>query len=252
MICKPLPSSCSVLNVCVKVTLTFVIGFGIICAIFATQSCRWYAFNYSDESVQIWGFLPEDKTSVIGIGLFRYQTSTDDQFNQASGPFATRGRLYDPPFVGPDYPWMFSTQICIVVGPILALFGWLTTMIDGSKKFAVFATLFATGVQTIGVVSGMSLCDQSMTCPWLIGSLANALAAFSFLLGWLLSCYGLDTVAEKKQRQITARQQTSNDNDDDVNIEDEDDRPVSTTEIWAHTGHEHAVRDIEEKSHEAS
>ena len=214
MICKSLPSSYSVRNVCVKIILTFVIGFGITCAIFATQSYRWYVFNHDIDNVETWDFLPANKTSIISIGLFRYQTSADDA--NASGPFATRGSLYDPPFVGSSYPWTFTAQICIIVGPLLAFFGWLMAVVGVNKHVTVFAMAVSMVAQFVGVITSMSLCDQFMACPWLIGALANVVAAISFLFGWLLSFYGL--VASTKKR--TQTESSSDDDEDHPSITD--------------------------------
>ena len=155
MICKSRSSYYSVRNVCVKAILTFVIGFGITCAIFATQSYRWYVFNHDIDNLETWDFLPANKTSIISIGLFRYQTVADDA--EASGPFDTRGSLYDPPFVGSSFPWTYAAQICVIMGPVLAFFGWLMAVVGVNKHVTVFATAMSTGVQFAGIVTSMSL-----------------------------------------------------------------------------------------------
>lgn len=189
-------SSHSLRNSCAKAVLTFLIGFGITCDVFATQSFGWYTFNHDIDNVETWNFLPTNRTAITSIGLFRYQT--DSLINQ--GPFGTRGHLYDPAFVGTSNPWVFSAQICVVTGPILAFLGWITAISKiFNKSTSVLALTLATGVQWTSVITAMSLCDQFMTCPWLLGSLANVFAASSFLLAWIVSYFGLVNVGTKGQ-----------------------------------------------------
>jgi len=213
-------------NLYVKVAISFLIGLGIFCAIFAIRSCRWFVFLQDETSVnnrvfENWEFLPEmDMNSTISIGLFRYQTTTisedgtdtDDDYDDALNVttttisatttttttnedyFSTSNDQcisYPEFWVGIDHQWKFTAQLCVVLGPIIAFVSWCVIIVGATRLWICSFLLLATGLQTATVVSSLSWCDQYWNCPWLLGALVNVIAACLFLLGWFFAMWGL-------------------------------------------------------------
>jgi hypothetical protein len=97
---------------------------------------------------------------------------------------------------------MFTAQLCVVIGPILAFVAWLLAMIGVNKYPTGFFLLMATGVQASSIVSSMSLCQEFWDCPWLLGSLSNIVATCLFFLCWILSVCGLLKERSPKHRDF--------------------------------------------------
>ena len=203
-------------NVCIKVVISVLIALGIFCAIFAICSCRWFVFLQDESSenrlVQDWSFLPErDMDATISIGIFRYQTTSideaydDDESSNAtitSTP-ATAGNdaytstsndqcvSYPGFWVGIDYQWKFTAQLCSVLGTVLAFVTWCVIIVGADRFWICIFLLLATGFQSATVISSLSWCDQYWNCPWLLGALVNLVAACLFLSSWVLAMGGL-------------------------------------------------------------
>jgi hypothetical protein len=203
-------------NVCIKVVISALIALGIFCAIFAICSCRWFVFLQDESSenrlFQDWSFLPEkDMDTTISIGIFRYQTTSideaydDDESSNAtttSTP-ATAGNeayisisndqcvSYPGFWVGTDYRWKFTAQLCSVLGTIIAFVSWCVIMVGADRFWICIFLLLATGVQSATIISSLSWCDQYWNCPWLLGALINLVAACLFLSSWVLAMWGL-------------------------------------------------------------
>ncbi|KAG7349280.1 hypothetical protein IV203_011877 [Nitzschia inconspicua] len=177
-------------NVLLKLVITMFVTFGLFCAFYATLSCRWFVFTPADVARNDWSFLPLNNTDVSSIGLFRYQIGGDDA-SDFEDPRHGQCAQYNPLFLGNDYSWLFTAQICLVLGPVMAVVAWIFAMIGVNKNPTSFFLLVATGVQASAVVASMSWCDEFFDCPWLLGSLANVVASCLFFLGWLLAMFGL-------------------------------------------------------------
>jgi hypothetical protein len=190
-------------NVVVKSIISVLTGAGIFLAMYATISCRWFVFddtinnstgNNSVENDSLFSFLPSIN-STASVGLFRYQTKIGDGRIIEDEPniLATSTILctqYDPLFQLGTI-WMFTAQICVILGPIFAFVAWLLAMIGVNKHPAALFLLLATSVQAASVISSMTLCDKFWDCPWLLGSLSDVVATALFFLSWLLALCGL-------------------------------------------------------------
>lgn len=191
------PSPYKKKNVLLKLVITIFVTFGVFCAVYSSLSCRWFVFTPADIVRNDWSFLPLNDTKVASIGLFRYQVGENDvSFDDRHGQCVQ----YNPIFLGNDYKWLFMAQVCLVLGPIMACVAWLFAMIGVHKNPTAFFLLMATGVQASAVVASMSWCDEFFNCPWLLGSLANAVAAFLFLLSWILAMFGLEKEKDEEQQ----------------------------------------------------
>jgi hypothetical protein len=199
-------------NTCIKVFVLTLIALGIFCAIFAMCSCQWFAFMHDESGehylIQDWSILPEkDMNSTIGIGIFRYQTTSIDHNENSntttSSTHMTAGNdaftfmsnakcvSYPKFWVGIDHQWKFTAQLCSALGTILAFVSCCVILV-GADRFSVCVfLLLATGVQSATIISSLSWCDQYWNCSWLLGALANLTAACLFLLSWLIAMFGL-------------------------------------------------------------
>lgn len=142
-----------------------------------------------------------DTTSLnsTNIGLFRYESILKDNTSTCV--------LYSRLFVGRDYPWLQTAQLCCIFGPLLGLFAMLTTWFLNKHPARSFVSgsllLLAAGVQSASVVASTSYCQASSggfwDCPWLMGAHANILAAVLFFLGWLVAIGGICKKKKKKR-----------------------------------------------------
>ena len=183
-------------NVRIKSAITFLAGLGIFFCIYGSLSCRWFVSTQDEATLEEWDFLPSDKV-VPTIGLFRYQVAGGSDTTQGE-PFAPSSeniqcQQYTPLFLGSDYSWIYTTQICVVLGPIMTIVAWIFAILGVNKNPTAFFMLLATGLQAASVVASMGWCDEFWNCPWLAGSLANIAAASLFFLSWLLAMFGLKT-----------------------------------------------------------
>ena len=196
---------------------------GISCAIFAIRSCRWFVLSVKDDNT-VYQFTTDkheqhlNPNSTINIGLFRYETSNllfiehvqqngsdinssngnnnitihdDDDDDSNNDDDVHQCEPYPRFWIGLDYKWKFTAQICVMVGPIIA-FQSLCFTIVGAKRFWICTfLLLAMGLQAGTVISSLSYCDRYWHCPWLLGAKVNLIAACSFLLGWLCALFGV-------------------------------------------------------------
>jgi hypothetical protein len=172
------------------------LGFGLFCALYSSLSCRWYVFTPADVVRNDWSFLPLNSTEVASIGLFRYQIGGDN--TAFEDPRHGQCAQYNPLFLGSDYAWLYTAQICLVLGPVMGVVAWLFAMTGVNKHPTAFFLLVATGIQTTAVVASMTWCDEFYNCPWLLGSLANAVAACLFFLSWLVAMFCLQKEKQKE------------------------------------------------------
>mmetsp|Transcript_5006 Transcript_5006/g.12839 ORF Transcript_5006/g.12839 Transcript_5006/m.12839 type:complete len:396 (-) Transcript_5006:861-2048(-) len=216
---------CSKHNVYIKVVISILITLGIICAIFAICSCRWFVFSQDQSSdkrlLQDWTFLPErDMETTISIGLFRYQNALiddDDESLNTSGNAVNKAFVstdkhqctsYAGFWVGINYKWKFTSQLSIVLGTIFA-FVSLCVIIVGADNFWISTfLLLTTGLQSATIISSLSWCDQYWNCPWLLGALINLMATCLFLSCWVLAMWGL----------IGLKRKNKNKNDSEIKI----------------------------------
>jgi hypothetical protein len=163
---------------------------------YASLSCRWFVFTYDDPKSISSGIL-HFNNSIVSIGIFQYQTTTP-----VNSPNFVCTK-YNPLFQGSEFLWFFTAQICVVVGPVIAVVGWMMAMIGVSKQLTATFFFIATGVQASGVVASMSWCDEFFNCPWLLGSMANVASTFLFLLSWLLAICGRIREQTKQEEDQT-------------------------------------------------
>ena len=212
-------------NLVVKVMITLLLALGMFCAIFAIRSCRWFVFR-DDEFrgnplVQDWSFLEEiELESTITVGIFSYQPFyIDQQFDDDAASNATATPLdtaagnevlyrsfshdecvtYSEFWVGTDYPWKFTSQFFIILGSMFAFASW-SVMISGNDHFWIGSFfLLSAGLQCATIIASLSWCDQYWNCPWLMGALANLMAAVLYTLCWILAVCGLVEVKAKRR-----------------------------------------------------
>ena len=199
-------------NITVKVMISALITLGIFCAIFAIRSCRWFVFLQDESSekrlVQDWSFLPEsDLEATISVGIFRYQllpmeeVYDDDENSNATTPSVANEAYtttsneqcvsYPEFWVGVDYPWKFATQLCSILGSIVAFASWCVMIVGADRCWICIFLVFAAGLQCATIISSLSWCDQYWNCPWLLGFLINLVAMCLFLMSWALAVWGL-------------------------------------------------------------
>lgn len=218
-------------NAIVKVVITFLLAMGMYCAVFAIRSCRWFAFHHDESSgnplFQDWSFLAEiESESTITVGMFSYQPFCSDQeFDDDGSSNMTVAALdtaagneeeyylfneedcvnYPEFWVGTDYPWKFTSQLFIVLGSIFAFASW-SVMIASKDHFWIGSFfLLAAGLQCATVIASLSWCDQYWNCPWLMGALANLMAAVLYTLCWALAVCGLVEVNTNRRASPAAR-----------------------------------------------
>ena len=199
---------CSKRNVCIKVVISILVTLGMVFAILAIRSCRWFVFvqgDYSHNRVfQDWTFLPErDMETTTSIGLFRYQNTLinddDDSLSTTIASTTSAYRVTDNDqcvpytgfWVGIEHKWKFSSQLCIVLGTIFAFVSLCVIMVGADHFWICTFLLLTTGLQSATIISSLSWCDQYWNCPWLLGALVNLIAACLFLLCWVLAMWGL-------------------------------------------------------------
>jgi hypothetical protein len=222
-------------NVYIKVVISALIALGIFCAIFAIHSCRWFVFLQDESSenrlVQDWSFLPErDMDTTISIGIFRYQTTSideaydDDESSNAtitSTPATVGNDAYTstsneqcvsyPGFwVGIDYRWKFTAQLCSIMGTVLAFVTWGVIIVGADRFWVCIFLLLATGFQSATVISSLSWCDQYWNCPWLLGALVNLVAVCLFLSSWVIAMWGLVETRTNNSSSNTNRNSNTN------------------------------------------
>ncbi len=212
-------------NVVVKVVITILLALGMFCAIFAIRSCRWFVFHDDESSgnplVQDWSFLAEiELESTITVGIFSYQPFyIDQEFDDDEASNATAVPLdtaagnevlyrslsheecvtYPEFWVGTNYPWKFTSQLFIILGSMFAFASW-SVMISGNDHFWIGSFfLLSAGLQCATIIASLSWCDQYWNCPWLIGALANLMAAVLYTLCWVLAVCGLVVVRGKRR-----------------------------------------------------
>ena len=202
--------------VCCRYLITVLAGSGIISAVYANLSCRWFLWNPS--MADAWDFLPKTTTTIdnenvhgVTIGLFRYRPTMEEQQQHDSGVICLP---YTRFFVGSDYPWLSTAQVFTLLGPILACLGlasvWMkryhnneknnnnennnnSNTVSSSSSYGVAGgfLLFATGSQAAGTVASTSWCGgRFWDCPWLVGAHANVLAAIFFQAAWMVAICG--------------------------------------------------------------
>ena len=213
-------------NLFVKVVISTLLALGIFCAIFAIRSCRWFVFVQDESSenrlVLDWSFLPEKELeATISVGIFRYQPffvyQTYDDDENLNATIATLGAptpgneaytstsnedcvAYPEFWVGVGYPWKFTSQLCSILGSILAFVSWCVMVVGANHHWIGIFLLLSTGIQGATVISSLSWCDQYWNCPWLLGSVVNLLAACLFCSCWVLAVWGLVEIKTTHRR----------------------------------------------------
>eukprot|EP00536_Pseudo-nitzschia_multiseries_P012306 jgi/Psemu1/290196/fgenesh1_pg.464_\ len=224
-------------TLCAKAVVSLFLGLGIVCAMFAICSCRWYmvaqgsydenhdVFQTYDPDTGLFRPKPSVESTVVGMGLFRYQretkaiattTSTNEEYHQCVS--------YPGIWVGTHHPWKFTSQLCAVLGPIVALVSICLILLGNSTRFwSCTMVLLATGLHMAGMVSSLSWCNSSHSywhCPWLTGALLNLMACALFFVSWFLALCGLTddsddaattSGAKDGRNSVTAASNTNND-----------------------------------------
>lgn len=188
----------------IKSIVTCFVGTGMFFALYATLSCRWFVVNVTLSGVEKWQSLPLDGnngTATASIGIFRYHES----LNISDGSFFSsdiNGQCvqYDPLFS--DDKWKLTAQVCVILGPVLALVAFIVAMIDVNRNAFLSFILAATFVQSVSVIASMSMCDRYSNCPWLMGTLTNIFAACSFLVSFLIAICGLVPKTEDRPTKV--------------------------------------------------
>ncbi len=233
----PTTNDCIKRNLFVKVVISTLLALGIFCAIFAIRSCRWFVFVQDESSenrlVLDWSFLPEEELeATISVGIFRYQpfsviqTYDDDENlnatvatvaptpgNEAYTSTSNEDCVAYPEFwVGVGYPWKFTSQLCSVLGSILAFVSWCVMVVGANHHWIGIFLLLSTGIQGATVISSLSWCDQYWNCPWLLGSVVNLIAACLFCSCWVLAVWGLVEIKTTHRRNSNRNTITNDQN----------------------------------------
>jgi hypothetical protein len=174
-------------------SVTFFCAAGIACALYAVTSCRWFALTSKNNG---WDFVDADKTE--NVGLFRFE---DDE--------STDCIRYDSLFFGrDDQPWLFTAQLCVLLGPLVGLMAALANCCHGHTCTTACILLFAAGLQGATVVASAAPCNGFWNCPWLGGAQANFAATGLFLVGWIVVICGY------RSDSITIRRENHNNNEE--------------------------------------
>ncbi len=171
-------------NVCIKILITLFCAFGLFLALYSTLSCRWFVFNQDNLSFEAWNFVPS-KNDTVSIGLFRYQTTPDANQEDLMKNLAHCSQ-FEPLFVGTGDPIIFTAQLCVIIGPIIAFVAWLLAMVGVNKGPTTFLLFLASSVQTTSIVASMSWCKSFWDCQLQPGGYSNIGAAGLFFLSWFL------------------------------------------------------------------
>jgi hypothetical protein len=170
-------------------SVTFFCAAGITCAIYAVTSCRWFALTSKNNG---WDFVDADVTE--NVGLFRFEDGESSECIR-----------YDSLFFGCDgHPWLFTAQLCVLLGPLVGLMAALANCCHGHTCTTACILLFAAGLQGATVVASAEPCNGFWNCPWLGGAQANFAATGLFLVGWIVVICGY------RSDSITTRRENNN------------------------------------------
>jgi hypothetical protein len=177
---------------------------GISFTAYSSASCRWFTLASAGAKTSSWDFLPDEAIesgSSLTVGLYRYQSSlAREECASYSRAFLWQGS-------NGIYSWMFTSQLCFFLGPMVALlaivtllFGQTLCLCAPRKQQLVISCLllFASGLQWASTIASISWCGSYWDCDWLIGANLNVFASFLFSLSWILGICGSEN--NNKQR----------------------------------------------------
>ena len=204
---------------------------GICFSIFSSVTCRWFVLVSPESATSHWDFLPTEATearSEMNIGLYKYE-----QFDTESCVPYSRSLLWR----GPDgiYSWMFTSQLCVVLGPIVAflavitlLFGKMCCLFTSRQQrwMACCLLLLAAGLQWACMVASIAWCGSFWDCAWLAGANMNVSAAFFFTLAWALAICCFDY----RNNAVDSEDRGGLSLDDDDDLKKGDDCSIGTYE----------------------
>ena len=172
-------------NFTVKSFIFAFVVLGFCCSLYSSISCQWQEFAGSNDPSNFWSFLPDDKSNVYSIGLFRYQPMAEGGMDQ----WDVKCQQYSSFFVTETWWFLVPQLFCLFTILAIPIAGGFLVAGFNQKPLA-FSLLLACGMQVISLLCSLAWCDNgTWNCPLRVGFVTNFAACICYVLSLVLAVW---------------------------------------------------------------